>query len=292
MVRNRIVHFLWKVIAIDKGLYLRLRYRRTMNKRLHLRHPVTYTEKLQWLKLYYHKPIMIDMVDKIKAKQIAAELIGADHIIPLIDSYNSVDDINWDILPKSFVLKCNHDSGGVVVCRDKDFIDIKSVSARLNESMSKSYYEDTLEWSYRSVNRKILCEQYMEDESGYELKDYKWFCFDGVPKALFVASDRNTLENETKFDFYDADFNRLPIRNGHPNSAVCLDRPKGFDEMKAFAAKLSAGFPHVRVDFYDISGQVYFGEYTFFHWSGFVPFEPEEWDGIFGEWLTLPKRDK
>lgn len=290
MYKNRMVKLFWKVAAINNGLYLRLRYWRTMKKKLHLRHPITYTEKLQWLKLYYHEPIMTDMVDKIKAKQIAARQIGSDHIIPLIGSYDSVDEINWTDLPKSFVLKCNHDSGGVIVCRDKANLDIEHAKTILSVSLANSYYKDNLEWPYKDVKRKILCEQYMVDESGYELKDYKWFCFNGVPRALFVASDRNTMTNETKFDFFDADFNRLSIRNGHPNSANCIDKPKGFDEMKLLAAKLSAGFPHVRIDLYDIDGHVFFGEYTFFHWSGFVPFEPEEWDGIFGEWLTLPSK--
>ena len=128
----------------------------------------------------------------------------------------------------------------------------------------------------------------MVDESGYELKDYKWFCFDGIPKALFIATDRGVKGEETKFDFFDADFNHLPFTNGHPNSQRPILKPQGFEKMKELAAKLSEGQPHLRVDFYDINGKIYFGELTFYHWSGTTPFEPVEWDYKFGEWIKLP----
>ena len=132
----------------------------------------------------------------------------------------------------------------------------------------------------------------MVDESLSELKDYKWFCFNGEPKALFIARDRDNPNVETKFDFYDTDFNHLPMKNGHPNSDVKIEKPLGFEKMKALAKILSQGIPHVRVDFYDINGQIFFGELTLFHWSGFVKFEPEKWNYTFGSWIKLPQKNK
>lgn len=148
------------------------------------------------------------------------------------------------------------------------------------------------EWPYKDIKPRIIAEQYMEDNASGELRDYKFFCFDGKVKALFIASDRMTQGEETKFDFFDADYNHLPFRNGHPNASVLPNKPLNFDKMKELAAQLSAGYPQVRVDLYEVNGKVYFGELTFFHWSGMTPFEPEDWDYKFGEWLTLPPKTR
>ena len=146
------------------------------------------------------------------------------------------------------------------------------------------------EWPYKNVRPRIIAEKYMEDNETKELRDYKFFCFDGQPKALFVASDRQCKE-ETKFDFFDMNYQHLPITNGHPNASVIPEKPIKFNEMKVLAEKLSNGFPHVRVDFYEVNGRVYFGELTFYHWSGFMPFNPEKWDYEFGSWLKLPAQN-
>lgn len=273
-------------------LFLKIVFRLRMGYKLNLDNPKTYSEKLQWLKLHNRRTEYTRMVDKVAAKEYVAQIIGKDHIIPTIAVYDSVDDIQWENLPEQFVLKCTHDSGGIVICKNKKSLDIENAKKKLAHGLKQSYYQINREYPYKDVPRKIICEEYREDESGYELKDYKWFCFDGVPKALFIASDRGSQTEETKFDFFDMDFNHLPFRNGHPNSSHEIKKPAGFDKMKELAAKLSKGIPQVRIDFYDINGHIYFGEITFFHWSGMMPFEPIEWDYKFGEWLRLPNENE
>lgn len=271
--------------------FLRKLYGLRMGKELNLEHPQTFSEKLQWLKLNNRQPIMCDMVDKVEAKKYVANLIGEEYIIPTLGVYNSVDEIDFETLPNQFVLKCTHDSGGLVICKDKSKLDIVAAKKKLAQSLKRNYYYQNREWPYKNLTPRIIIEQYMEDESGYELKDYKFFCFDGEVKALFIASDRGAENEETKFDFFDADFNHLPFTNGHPNASREINKPAGFEEMKQLAAKLSVGYPHLRVDFYDINGKIYFGELTFYHWSGTMPFEPEEWDYTFGSWIKLPLKD-
>lgn len=270
--------------------FLKKRFKLRMGKELNLDNPQTFSEKLQWLKLNNRQPIMCDMVDKVEAKKYVANLIGEEYIIPTLGVYNSVDEIDFEALPNQFVLKCTHDSGGLVICKDKSKLDIAAAKKKLAKSLKINYYYQNREWPYKNLTPRIIAEQYMEDESGYELKDYKFFCFNGEVKALFIASDRGVENEETKFDFFDADFNHLPFTNGHPNALREIKKPAGFEEMKQLATKLSVGHPHLRVDFYDINGKIYFGELTFYHWSGTMPFEPEEWDYTFGSWIKLPQK--
>lgn len=269
--------------------FLKRLFKLRMGKELNLDNPQTFSEKLQWLKLNNRQPVMCDMVDKVEAKKYVANLIGEEYIIPTLGVYNSVDEIDFEALPNQFVLKCTHDSGGLVICKDKSKLDIAASKKKLAKSLKCNYYYQNREWPYKNLTPRIIAEQYMEDESGYELKDYKFFCFDGEVKALFIATDRGVENEETKFDFFDTDFNHLPFTNGHPNALRKINKPAGFEEMKQLASKLSTGHPHLRVDFYDINGKIYFGELTFYHWSGTMPFEPEEWDYTFGSWIKLPK---
>lgn len=260
-----------------------------MGKWLDLDNPVTFNEKLQWLKAYDHNPLYTCIVDKQEVKKIIADKIGSKYIIPTIAVYERPEDIDWEKLPERFVLKCTHDSGGVVVCKDKEQMDRKAAMKKLKKHYKRNYYYNKREWPYKNIKPRIIAETYMEDTvGGGELKDYKFFCFDGVPKMLFIASDRHK-KTETKFDFFDMDFNHLPIINGHPNSEVTPEKPESFEQMKELAAELSAGFPHVRVDLYEIDGRIFFGEMTLYHYSGTVPFEPEIWDTTMGEWLKLPR---
>ncbi len=259
-------------------------------KKLNLDNPVTYNEKLQWLKLYDRKPMYTQMVDKYEVKKYVANIIGEDRVIPTLGIWDRFEDIDFDSLPNQFVLKCTHDSGGVVICKDKATFDVKKAKKKLKKSLRKNYYYKNREWPYKDVKPRIIAEKYMVDESGYELKDYKFFCFDGEVKYLFIAKDRDNPNEETKFDFFDENFNHLPITNGHPNSNPPYFKPDGFEEMKELASKLSKKIPQVRVDFYNINGKIYFGELTFYHWSGFVPFNPPEWDKIFGDNIKLPKK--
>ena len=269
-------------------IYLKIVFPLRVGYKLNLKTPRTFNEKLQWLKLYYRQPIMSQMVDKIEAKKYVAKIIGEEYIIPTIGVWEDVDQIDFDKLPNQFVLKCTHDSGGIVVCSDKNKLNISAARYKLKKALQTTYYYFNREWHYKNVPHRILCEQYMVDESGYELKDYKWFCFNGEAKAMFIASDRQVQGEETKFDFFDMDFNHLPIINGHPNSSKRMPKPDGFEKMKQLAEQLSKGFPHLRVDFYDINGKIYFGELTFFHFSGMTPFKPKEWDYTLGQWIKLP----
>lgn len=270
---------------LDDKSYLKILFYACMGKKLDLKNPKTFNEKLQWLKLYDRNPEYIKMVDKYEAKKYVAEKIGEEYIIPTIGIWDSVEEIDFDALPEQFVLKSTHDSGMVVICRDKSQFDIEEAKKTLKKSFTRDYYKSGREWVYKNVKRRIIAEKFMVDESGKGLNDYKFFCFDGEPKGLFVATDR---PYDTRFDFYDLEFNHLPIINGHPNADKVIEKPKGFHKMIELAKTLSADIPHVRVDFYDINGRVYFGELTFYHYSGFVPFEPQEWDLKFGNFITLP----
>lgn len=268
-------------------LYLKIQYRLAMHKKLDLEHPVTYNDKIQWLKLHDRKPEYTTMVDKYAVRKFIADTIGDEYSIPLVGGpWYRFEDIDFDSLPDQFVLKCNHDSGGLVICKDKSSLDINAARKKINKSIKRNFYWANREWPYKDVKPCIIAEQYMVDDSGYELRDYKFFCFDGEPKAMFIATDRSS-HSSTKFDFFDMDFNHLPFTNGHPCADKTPEKPKGFDEMVRLAKVLSQGIKQVRVDFYEINGRVYFGEMTFSHWSGMVPFKPEEWDYKFGEWINL-----
>lgn len=270
-------------------LFIKLCYRCHLGKKLDLNDPKSYNEKLQWLKLYDRDPKYTDLVDKYKVREYVKDKIGEQYLIPLIGVWDSVEDIDFDNLPNRFVLKCTHDSGGVIICKDKVEINIKEVRKKLSYLMKRNFYKLHREWPYKNIKHRIIAEKYMVDESGTQLKDYKFFCFNGEPKMMFVATDRNV---DTRFDFYDMDFNHLDFKNGHENADRCIEKPSGFEDMKKLAAILSEGIVHVRVDFYDINGKVYFGEMTFFHWSGYVPFEPESYDYMLGEWIRLPETIK
>ena len=268
--------------------FLKMLFPLRVGYKLNLDNPKTFNEKLQWLKLHNREPIYTKMVDKVDAKEYVANIIGEEYIIPTLGVYDNVDDIDFEALPNQFVLKCTHDSGGIVVCKDKSQLNIEDAKRKLYRGLRTNYYHQNREWPYLNVKPRIIAEQYMVDESGYELKDYKFFCFDGKVELLFIATDRGSKTEETKFDFFDANFNHLPFTNGHPNATKAISKPIGFERMKEIAAKLSKGHPHLRVDLYDINGQIYFGELTFYHWSGMTPFVPIEWDYKLGEMINLP----
>ena len=269
--------------------YLECKWWIIKGRKLDLDNPKSFNEKLQWLKLYDRNPIYTTMVDKCEAKKYVASIIGEEHIIPTLAVYDKVEDIDFDALPSQFVLKCTHDSGGIVICHDKEKLNRKDAVKKLRKGLKANFYWYNREWPYKNVKPRVIAEEYMTDGDG-ELRDYKFFCFSGEPKVMFIASDRFNEKEETKFDFFDMEFNRLPFRNGHPNATQPIEKPKGFEEMQKLAAQLSQGIPQVRVDFYDINGRIYFGELTFFHWSGFVKFEPGEWDYKMGRFIELPSR--
>lgn len=280
------------LIPNDK-LYLRIYYRLSLRKKLNLDNPKEYNEKLQWLKLYNRKPEYVQMVDKLLVKDYVSKIIGKKYVIPTIGMWNSLKEIDWDSLPNQFVLKTNHDGGGngIVVCKNKETLNRKKALRELNHSFNRNVYLIGREWPYKKVKRVVFAEQYMEDEKTKELRDYKFFCFDGEVKALYVATGRSQYE-KARFDFFDENFNHLPITQGHPLSDKPIEKPESFEVMKQLASELSVGIPHVRVDFYEVNGHPYFGEFTFFHLGGTGNFQPEQWNRIFGDWITLPDRNE
>lgn len=280
--------FLYKYFfrLIPDTVWLKIQYRRHIGKTLNLKNPTTYNEKLQWLKLHDRNPLYTKLVDKYDVRQYVAEKIGAEYLIPLLGVWDKFEDIDFDKLPDQFVLKCTHDSGGLIVCKNKADLNISEAKKKINNCLKFNYYWALREWPYKNVKPRIIAEKYMEDESGYELKDYKIFCFDGNPKALFIATDRGI--HETKFDFFDTELKHLPMKQHYPNNPnVKIPDPDGVKKMFELAKVLTKEFKHCRADFYDINGRVYFGELTFSHFSGMAPIEPFEWDEKFGSWLKI-----
>ena len=277
--------FLSRHINDDK-LFIKWEFFFAMKYFPNLKKPLTYNEKLQWLKINDIHDEYTSLVDKYEVKKYIKRLIGDEYIIPTLGVWDKFEDIDFNKLPNQFVLKTTHDSGGIIVCKDKSKLDLDYARNKINRSLRHNYYLEHREYPYKNVKPRIIAEQYMVDESGTELKDYKFFCFNGNVKFLFVATDR---PYDTRFDFFDTSFKHLPFKQGHPWATKKISRPTRFEEMLDIATTLSKGFPHVRVDLYNINGKIYFGELTFFHFSGNVPFEPKEWDYKIGEWLELPK---
>lgn len=270
-------------------LYLKMLFRLRMGYKLNLDNPQTFSEKLQWLKLYNRKPEHTRMVDKYEAKRYVANIIGEEYIIPTFGVWDSVDDIDFDALPNQFVLKCTHGGGntGVVICRDKSTLDIPKAKAKLKKSLGKCIYRQFREWPYKNVKPRIIAEQYMVDESGYELKDYKFFCFAGDVKLCQVISGRASTMS---IDFFDKEWAHQPFHEpkNYPFSANELSQPKSYNKMWDIAHRLCVGHIFIRVDLYEINGHIYFGELTFFPTSGLGGFSPKEWDYKFGDWIKLP----
>lgn len=269
-------------------LYLCLRYKAKFGRWPNLNNPQLYTEKVQWLKLYDRKPVYCDMVDKYEAKKYIANIVGEQYIIPTYGVWDNFDEIDFSVLPERFVLKCTHNSGGVVVCLDKSKLDLKKARVTLEKRLKENYFWHSREWQYKDVKPRIIAEEYLYDTDYPDdsIMDYKFLCFDGEPKLLYYAEE-NT--DDPYSDIYDMDFQKLDIQFPEPNSEIVAEKPDKFEEMKAIAQKLSKDLPHLRVDFYYVNGKLYVGELTFYHCAGLVNIKPEKWNQIMGEWITLPK---
>ena len=272
-------------------IYLKFRYLIKFKSKLDLSNPQTFNQKLQWLKLYDRKKIYTTMVDKFDVKKYVADIIGEEYVIPTLGVYDNFDEINFEKLPNSFVIKCTHDSCGLAIIKDKNKIDIENVKYKINKCLKNNYFYDGREWPYKNVRPRIIIEPYLEDNTYNELRDYKFFTFSGNVEYLFIATNRQGM-GETYFDFYDKNFRHLDIINGHPMNPNIPEKPLNYNKMIELAEKLSNNLPHIRVDFYEVNGKIFFGELTFYHWSGFKPFYPEEWDYKFGNLIKLPKKDK
>ena len=270
--------------------HVKLYYKFSMGKKLNLKNPQSFTEKLQWLKLYDHNPLYTTLVDKYAVKPWVAERIGEKYIIPTIGVWNSFDEIDFEKLPNQFVLKTTHGGGsiGVVICRDKRIFNKDMAKEKLEKSMRISAYETVREWPYKIVPRRIIAEKYLEpDSETNDLPDYKFFCFNGVPRYCQVISGRNTKKS---IDFFDKEWNHQPFRepSKYPNADIEPAKPKCLKEMWQLATKLAEGKAFSRIDFYEVQGMVLFGEITFFPTSGLGVFDPEEYDVILGQMIHLP----
>lgn len=285
LVFGVLLHRVFSRFIHDERLYIKLDYLSGMKHFPDLDNPKTFNEKLQWLKLHDKHDEYTLLVDKYEVKKYVEKVLGNKFIIPTIGVWDKFDDIDFEQLPNQFVLKTTHDSGGVVVVKDKAKLDYKSAKKKLEKSLSRNYYYEHREYPYKNVKPRIIAEKFMVDESGTELKDYKFFCFNGEVKFLFVATDRPF---DTRFDFFDVEFKHLPFRQGHPWAKKGIKKPENFEEMKRIASILSKNISHVRVDLYNINGQIYFGEMTFFHFAANTPFEPACWDEKIGKYLKLP----
>lgn len=278
---------------IPDVLYLKMAYKFYMGKRLNLNNPQTYNEKLQWLKLYNRKPEYTMMVDKVKVRDYVADKIGKEYLIPIIGVWNSPDEIDFNKLPNQFVLKCNHNSGtGMCICKDKTQLDFEEVRRNLQKGLYENYYYLGREWPYKNVQRKIIGEKYMVDESGEELRDYKVLCYNGEPRLIELHQGRFT--DHQSQDYYDINWNKTSISQNGTSVYKATDstfpKPKNLDIMLDLSRVLAKGIPHVRVDWYLVDGKLFFGELTFFDGSGFDPFDNQEDDLMIGSWIDLPSK--
>ena len=266
--------------------YLKIRYYATFKKNLNLQNPQTFNEKLQWLKLNDRKDIYTKMVDKYEAKSYVSKIIGNKYIIPTLGIYNNFDEIDFNKLPNQFVIKCTHDSGGLVIVTDKSKLDIEKSKKKINKSLKRNYYYPGREWPYKNVKPRIIIEKYMKDNSINDLMDYKFFCFNG--KCKFFKIDFNRLTKH-QANYYDINGNFLPFGEEicPPDFSKKLELPVNLKKMINLAEKLSQNITFLRVDFYEINGNIYFGELTFYPASGFGKFEPEEWDLKLGNLIDL-----
>ena len=271
------------------SLYLKLMYYFQTGKRLHLKHPITFNEKLQWLKLYDRKPEYSSMVDKYAVKDYVADIIGQEYVIPTLGIWNSPEEIVWDNLPRQFVLKTTIGGGGkgVIICHNKAKLDRNDVVKRLGKAMKQDAYKRFKEWPYKDVQPRVIAEVFLSDPESGEggIKDYKFFCFNGKPLYCGVYSNR---WDEMRADFFDMEWSHLPFtRKKVPFAENLPIKPQTFETMRLLAAKLAKGHPHLRVDFYEVNSRVYFGELTFFTASGFGLFSPDEWDEIWGSHISI-----
>lgn len=275
------------ILKLKDETYLKIIYKITIGKKLDLKNPITFNEKINWLKLYDRKDIYTIMVDKYLAKKWVASKIGDEYIIPTLKVYNSWKEIDFSSLPNQFVLKCNHDSGGNVVCKNKKDLDVQKIKKKIEKTLNRDFYYLAREWPYKNVEKKIIVEKYMGDEKQKNgLIDYKFMCFHGKAKYVFVCQNRESKSGVT-IDIFNTKWEKMPFKRKNHNSSNSVNQPKNYNLMIQLAEKLAEGISFLRVDFYEINNKVYFGEMTFYPGGGLEQFEPEEFDKILGDCLDL-----
>lgn len=276
------------LIRLTDKKYLEYRFLSEMGYKLNLKNPQTFNEKLQWLKLYDRNPEYTKMVDKYEVREYIKEKIGEEYLIPLIGVYDKFDDIDFDKLPNQFVIKCNHDSGGLIICKDKNRLDIETARKKINRSLKTNYYYSGREWPYKNVKPRIIIEKYMEDSNKSDLIDYKLFCFNGIPKIVLVCSERFSSSNMCE-TWFDMNWKLIDMTESGHRVDSTISKPKQLKKMVELSKKLSKNIPFIRVDWYEIGDKLYFGELTFYPASGFEKFEPKEWNKKIGDMLSIDK---
>lgn len=273
---------------ISDETYLRILHKARMNETLNLEKPKSFNEKLQWLKLYDRRPEYREMTDKYEVRKYIESRIGDEYLIPLLGVWERFEDIDFNLLPEQFVLKCTHDSGSAVICNKSDGIDEIKLRKFFKKKLKFDYYWGSREWNYHGIKPRVIAEKYMVDESGIELKDYKIFTFGGKAKVIQVDYGRFTNH---KRNIYTTDWEYLNVNVKVPTDPTHkINKPNKLYEMIKLAELLSEGIPHVRVDFYIINDKIYFGELTFHHAGGQEVFHPESFAMKMGSWITLPSK--
>ena len=285
---KKIFHYFLEILPPKVSIQLRYFY--NLRQFVNFRNPRTFSEKLQWLKIYNKDPKYTMMVDKYLVKDYVSKVIGIEHIIPTYGVWDSPDSIDWNKLPQKFVLKTTHAGGssGVVICVDKNKIDKSETISKLQKSYMTDSYAISKEWPYKNVQRRIIAEQLLESTSQNEIPDYKWYCFNGEPKYCQVIKDRTTKET---IDFFDVNWNHqefIGLNTNVGNADVVPQKPERLDVQLSIARKLSRGLPFSRIDLYEVDGKVYFGEITFFPLSGMGKFVPNVYNRLLGDMLELP----
>lgn len=285
----------WKAARLlPDEWYVRMVYKRQTGKVLHLNPPRTFNEKIQWLKLHDRRPIYTIFADKLAVRKHIESTLGGQYLIPLLGIWDRVEDIDFELLPKQFVLKATHDSGSVLLCRDKSEFDIHGARSRLRESLRQNFYWVGGEWAYKDVKPRIIAEAYLSDSGRIVPEDYKLYCFDGEPRLIVVFHNRFSTTEALCESVYDLEWNQQPCTlDDHFQIAMTpQERPGCLEELIRLSRKLCKGFPHMRTDFYVVGGRIYFGEITLYTANGFQPMIPSEYDEILGSWITLPSKAK
>ena len=272
-----------KLFPVKWQLYFT--YRCAHGKSPHFSHPATFNEKLAWRKLNAHNPLYSKMVDKYEAKAIVSKLIGEEYIVPCYGVWNNFDDINFDSLPKQFILKCTHDSSGIVLCKDKDLFNREEAKKIIDKSLTTDYYSKSFEWPYKDASQRVLADKLLIDGTRKELQDYKWWCFNGEPKVMYITNKGKYQQCEE--NFYDMDFKPLDIDHGFPRSVPEYEKPPLFEKMRELAGVLAQDIPFVRIDFFVVESKIFFGEFTFFDHAGMRPFKDDRWDETLGSWIKM-----
>ena len=290
---EKLLHPTKAIIALDSmrmidwmpdEWFARLAFRGELGEKLNLKNPMTFNEKLQWLKLYDRRPEYTDLVDKLKAKEIVGEKIGQQYIVPTYGDWATADEIPFDTLPDQFVLKCNHDQGSVILVTDKNKLDKDAAVAELNKKLKFNNFYGCREYPYKNIKPRVFAEKLLSSN----IIDYKFYCFNGEPKFLYCGQGL-TEDHSLKIDFFDLDWKQMPFYRTDYHRLGQIPRPEHLDEMIGIAKKLSSGVPFVRIDLFEVDDQVYFSEFTLCPAAGFMPFVPRKYDRIVGDWLELPK---